>query len=176
MENQEYLRYSESSSDKIILQNNQYVVQKTITKRGYDHILDRWNVISVTKKILCISSAGLFKELVQTIYVKRSALNDMLQSVSLFLKLTRKIEVLDKSNNIFIKESDDRVWQTDLKITCMIPMNNVPAGLKITDLKEEKISQKELTALNEQLNNPKILLKPQIIEELPNGERRILVS
>ena len=180
MENQEiyYARFKESFSDKIILQNNEWVIKRSFKVRGYDSLLSEWvNIPSKNRtRILPVSEAGLFKEIIQTIFIKRSALNDMIQSVSVLLKLTRKIEVLDKSNNIFVKISDNRAWQTDLKITCMIPMNHTPAGLKITNLKEEKLTSEEIQQLNKDLMNKKILLKTQVVEELQNGERRLLVN
>ncbi len=181
MENQNeiyYARFKESFSDKVIQKDNKFVVQRKFKTKGYDSLIHEWvNVPSKSReRILPVSEIGLFKDITQILIIKRTCLNDMLRPLEVYIKLTRKIEVLDKSNNIFVKLSSDRAWQTDLTTTCMISLNHVPAGLKITNLKEEKLTANELQKLNEDLMNPKILLKPQIIEELPNGERRLLVS
>ena len=84
MQNQEiyYARFKECFSDKIILQNNKWGIKRSFKVRGYDNLLYEWvNTPSKNRtRILPVSEAGLFKEIIQTLFIKRSALNDMLQS------------------------------------------------------------------------------------------------
>lgn len=175
MENQEinYARYKESFSDKIIQENSEWVVKRLYKVNGYDSLIGEWvNIPSKSRtKILPVSSVGMFKEIKQILFVRRKALDDLLKPIEVYIKIIQKISVINKTNNIFLIESNGRIFVSDLSTTCPVQLNTLNKGLEKHVIKEEKMSQKELTQLKEDLANPK-KIHPYIVEELQNGERR----
>jgi hypothetical protein len=170
-----YARFKENSSDSIVCQDGKYQISRKIITKGYDGLMYKWDVVKTESKLLPISEAGCFKEINQVIYVQRKAIDSMLKEISIWLKVVRKISVLDKENNIFLVSSNNRIFQTDLDVTAPLNLNYCPQGLRIEKLSETPLTKEELQKLNEDLSNPKVYIKPLIAEELQSGELRLLV-
>ncbi|MFB3889203.1 MAG: hypothetical protein ACE14S_06900 [Candidatus Bathyarchaeia archaeon] len=172
----EYARYKQSHSDKIVFQDGKWQVLRTFHVRGYDSLMHKWSLPwKIGTKLLPLSEVGLSKSLNQTVYVRRTNVNpNTNQTIELWFKITRKVEVIDKENNIYLTESNNRIFQTDFTTTVAVPMNSVPQGLKITKLSEQPLTQQEFFKLQEDLNNPKIYIKPVCTEQTSTGELRLL--
>lgn len=170
----EYVRFKKNYSDKIIHQDGKYQVSRKFITKGYDGLMAKWVKVKTETKLLPIETIGCFKVFNQTVYVKRTAIDSLLKTVELWLKVIRKIEVINKDSNIYLKESCNRVFQTDFNVTAPIPQNSCPLGLKITKLSETPLTKEELLKLNEELNNVKIAIKPIICEENQNGELKLI--
>jgi hypothetical protein len=157
-----------------VFDNGEWKIKRTVTLKGYDAVLGTWTVLDVSEHFEPLSSDGLYKEIVQTIYIKRSAYDALLKPIEAYVKLIRKVEVENKTNNIYLKESCNRLFVTDFTRTTPVQLNQLNQGLKATVLKEEKLSPEELQKLMQDLANPKVVFKPVIVEELQSGELRLL--
>ena len=169
-----YQRYEHSDSDEIILKDGKWQVSRTTTTKGYDSLMGNWVTLQKAVKFLSLSEIGLFKSLNQVVFVRRTAIDSMLKTVELWLKVVRKISVKDLDNNIYLTESDNRIFQTDFNITCPISQNSTPQGLKIEKISETPLTKEELQKFSEDLSNEKLLAKPIIAEELQSGEIRLI--
>jgi hypothetical protein len=168
-----YLRYKSCFSDKIISENG-YKVKRTTTTKGYDSLLGKWSICDKSSKLLPLSEIGCFKELTQTIYIKKTNVNpSTLENMELWLKRVLKIEVINKESNVYLTMACNRIFVNDVVRGLCVPLqqNGCPQNLKITKVSEAPLSQIELQKLNEDL---KLLIKPVICEELANGEIRLL--
>jgi hypothetical protein len=173
----EFLRFKKNSSDKIVYLNDKYQVERKIITKAFDGLLSKWKKVNVKIEHFPMSEIGCFKELNQTIFVKRTNVNPQtLQNMELWLKVIRKIEVINKESNIFLTASCNRIFQSDVVRgqTAPIPQNGCPQGLKITKLSEAPLTPEELNKLSEDLNNSKVLIKPVIAEQTAIGELRLI--
>ena len=172
-----YARFKKNYSDKIVYLNDKYQVERKFVTKGYDALLGKWVRVNVKSEFFPMSAIGAFKELNQTIYVKRTNVNPQtLQNMELWLKVIRKIEVVNKESNLFLTISYNRAYLNDVfrGQTAPIPQNGTPQGLKITKISEVPLTQIELEKLNEDLNNSKCLIKPVIAEQTAIGELRLI--
>ena len=172
-----YERFKKNHSDKIVYVDGKYKVERKFITKGYDSLLGKWVRLNVKIELFPMSAIGAFKELNQTIYVKRTNVNPQtLANMELWLKVIRKIEVINKDNNIYLTASCNRIFQSDIirGQTAPIPQNGCPQGLKITKISEAPLTQIELEKLNEDLNNPKCMIKPVIAEQTAIGELRLI--
>ena len=169
-----YLRFKESSSEKIINRNGEWVREITTTKKGFDSVLSEWCKIDTVKKILPLEHQK--KELLQTLYIRRTGYNEFLKPIEAYFKIIRVVEIINKKSSLFLVEACNRLFITNLRITAPLNFNYTPEGISIEILKEEKLSKEELNKLMADMNDKNPIKRPIIIEELPNGERRCLVA
>lgn len=170
----EYLRYKSCFSDKIVFQDNKYQVKRKTVTKGYDSLLGKWSICDISFKLLSLSEIGAFKELTQTIYIKKTNVNpETLQNMELWLKRIRKVSVISKESNIYLTTNNGRIYMNDVvKGVCApLQLNSTPQNIKVELLEEKPLTKEELQKLNEDL---KLLIKPVCVEELQSGEIRVL--
>jgi hypothetical protein len=170
-----YARFKHTSTSKIVSERGRWENKKKLISKGFDSLLHRWDIVNTEYIFEDMSKIGCFKELIQNIYVKRSAIGADMKETSKWFLIKRKITVLDKDNNIFLTQADGRTYQSDLTTTASVNLNHIPEGMKITKVSEKPLTQKELLNLERILNDEKVYIKPLCCSELQNGELRLEV-
>jgi len=173
-----YQRYKKSSSDKIVFHDNQYMVKRKTTVKGYDVLLRKWDILKQTEEFLPLSAWKYPPQKVveAEIIVYRTATDyRTLKTLQAYFKKTMKVTVKDLESNIYLVYVDKRVFMTDVSgrvnaFTTPLQMNANYRNIKVEFLGEDqRISVEEKDKL--------VSEGTPLFEErqLPNGESQYIL-
>ena len=169
----EYARHKTHFSDKIVWTLKGCMVERTWKTFGFDSLMHKWSPmpIKIVTKLVPINEIGLFKELNQTLWIHRTAVNPInLLPMEMYFKRIRHVTVKNQTNNVYISLVHGRVFCTDCVHTAPLPMNveppfEVPNYLTIETISETPCTPQEVSMLQSQLDDPKCIIKPLIFEQ-----------